>query len=138
MSATADSVEMLVQRERTDALQSGRPWDRTNHVPLVQYHSGACNLSHACPHQQSALAIIMLTVFPQAFLSGSTQLTYHGLSELHGALTPGQLAVFFRNNHFCECLLPVVFIFTSGRIPWLLVWTSSAVKHDTAYSHLSR
>lgn len=37
----------------------------------------------------------------QAFLSGSTQLTYHGLSELHGALTPGQLAVFFRNNHFC-------------------------------------
>jgi len=35
----------------------------------------------------------------QDFLSTS-QLTYHGLTELHQALQPGQLAVFFRNNHF--------------------------------------
>ena len=35
----------------------------------------------------------------QDFLATS-QLTYHGLTELHAALEPMQLAVFFRNNHF--------------------------------------
>ena len=36
-----------------------------------------------------------------AFLNASaTQLTYHGLTELHRRLRSGQLACFFRNNHF--------------------------------------
>lgn len=42
---------------------------------------------------------------PQEFLATS-QLTYHGLSELHSALEAGQLAVFFRNNHFCASTHP--------------------------------
>ena len=30
----------------------------------------------------------------------SIQLTYHGLAELSTTLKEGELAVFFRNNHF--------------------------------------
>eukprot|EP01116_Phalansterium_solitarium_P010624 TRINITY_DN2562_c0_g1_i1.p1 TRINITY_DN2562_c0_g1~~TRINITY_DN2562_c0_g1_i1.p1 ORF type:complete len:691 (+),score=159.36 TRINITY_DN2562_c0_g1_i1:99-2171(+) len=34
----------------------------------------------------------------------ASQLTYHGLYELHGNLKKGQLCVFFRNNHFSTLL----------------------------------
>lgn len=36
--------------------------------------------------------------------STQSQLTYHGLIELQQALTPNELAVFFRNNHFSTIL----------------------------------
>lgn len=39
----------------------------------------------------------LLTSFLEA---SQSQLTYHGLTELHSALQEGQIAVFFRNNHY--------------------------------------
>jgi hypothetical protein len=37
----------------------------------------------------------------QQFLEESaSQLTYHGLCELNAKMKDGELAVFFRNNHF--------------------------------------
>jgi hypothetical protein len=63
--------------------------------------------SSQCPAETSTAAFLHLaavspgrcTSHAQDFLATS-QLTYHGLTELHAALEPMQLAVFFRNNHF--------------------------------------
>ena len=41
------------------------------------------------------------SIVAQQFLEESaSQLTYHGLCELNSAMQDGQLAIFFRNNHF--------------------------------------
>merc|ERR1719305_1842581 len=41
------------------------------------------------------------SILTQQFLEESaSQLTYHGICELNSVMKDGQLAVFFRNNHF--------------------------------------
>jgi len=41
------------------------------------------------------------SITAQQFLEESaSQLTYHGLYELNATMKDGELAVFFRNNHF--------------------------------------
>src|SRR3546814_668684 len=35
------------------------------------------------------------------FAETASQLTFHGLSKLHARMRERELAVFFRNNHFC-------------------------------------
>merc|ERR1711977_238240 len=49
------------------------------------------------PDQEILQVGAVITAFLQAT---SSQLTYHGLAELHRELKEGQLAVFFRNNHY--------------------------------------
>lgn len=44
------------------------------------------------------------TMINQFLESTSSQLTYHGLSELHRHLRDGEIAILFRNNHFSTIL----------------------------------
>jgi hypothetical protein len=60
----------------------------------------------------------------QQFLEESaSQLTYHGLCELNAKMGDGELAVFFRNNHFSTIYKQVTLSTGSlkGR-PQVLVW----------------
>ncbi|KAJ8273647.1 hypothetical protein GJAV_G00103990 [Gymnothorax javanicus] len=51
-------------------------------------------------HSQDSSRVSEALVAEQFLESTATQLSYHGLCELNGAATEGQLSVFFRNNHF--------------------------------------
>ena len=51
----------------------------------------------------------------QQFLEESaSQLTYHGLCELNTRMRDGELAVFFRNNHFSTIYKQVARLFSSS------------------------
>lgn len=49
---------------------------------------------------QDSASVSMALVAQQFLEESASQLTYHGLCELNSALSDGELAVFFRNNHF--------------------------------------
>jgi len=52
--------------------------------------------------EEEANKIIREGLLAEKFLNESaTQITYHGLSELHSGIKEEELCVFFRNNHFC-------------------------------------
>jgi hypothetical protein len=46
------------------------------------------------------LAVLQALVGQQFLEESASQLTYHGLCELNAKMGHGELAVFFRNNHF--------------------------------------
>jgi hypothetical protein len=46
------------------------------------------------------LAVLQALVGQQFLEESASQLTYHGLCELNAKMGNGELAVFFRNNHF--------------------------------------
>uniref|UniRef100_A0A8C5R3G0 Ubiquitin carboxyl-terminal hydrolase n=1 Tax=Leptobrachium leishanense TaxID=445787 RepID=A0A8C5R3G0_9ANUR len=53
-----------------------------------------------CKHSNDPNLVTEGLLAEQFLESSATQLTYHGLCELMGAVKEGELSVFFRNNHF--------------------------------------
>ena len=84
--------------------------------------------------------LVKLALIAEDFLeSNSSQLTYHGITSLQEGLLEGQLAVFFRNNHFNVLLkkrgqLYILVTDQGYQNEAAIVWEQlSAVDNDTEF-----
>ncbi|PRP83502.1 hypothetical protein PROFUN_04376 [Planoprotostelium fungivorum] len=82
------AMEKLVE----SSVAADTPTDTKNEEPIATINTP--------PSERRSKVMVEASVIESFFSSSPTQLTYHGLYELHKNLSEGSLSVFFRGNHF--------------------------------------
>eukprot|EP01133_Synstelium_polycarpum_P017722 gene17722-21132_t len=93
----------MTYNQLTEKYQYNTKTNTTNDKSTLQKKDSFSEFGEAGSGLSSADLAIYIKM-TQFLKETSSQLSYHGLYELHSKLQEGSLAVLFRNNHFCTIL----------------------------------
>lgn len=100
-SGAPSSAPTATEQPEEDSAASGGAAPRPSTPPLPAAGAGAGAAGSGPPASGVDPKVQVARIIRDFLDASASQLTYHGLLELHAQIKERELAVFFRNNHFC-------------------------------------